>query len=103
MELEKPFYNFFLASLLHYADSSKTTERRNEGWQIHDELVRISKETLVANRSTIRTFNWRGRGKPRKASVRTAGMAAEIRTEHFLIQVEKRVTAALTSSVFLFL
>jgi hypothetical protein len=35
------------------------------------------------NRGTILAFAWKGRGKPRKSSVRIDDLSAEIRTVHF--------------------
>lgn len=47
-------------------------------------MRRIWKELPWPNRGVIPAFTWRDWQKPRKASTRTAGVRAEIRTEYLL-------------------
>jgi hypothetical protein len=65
------FLLWVTVSKLNYVGSSDRTT---------DELERIWKEAVLANRDTMPEFAWRGWGKPRDTSVRISGAADEIRT-----------------------
>jgi hypothetical protein len=45
--------------------------------------VRFGRKQSLPNHRAIAAFAWRGQGKPQRASVRIAAVAAEICTEHF--------------------